>query len=82
MCMPFTEVSEGLFCMICTPVMLNGNKSIFFVALNDVLLMFVVHWILLKYFEYMDGRVTRHSSLFDMTSLYKLPVKCMDWGIQ
>ena len=27
MCMPFTEVSEGMFCMISTPVMLNSKKK-------------------------------------------------------
>ena len=30
--MPFTEVSEGMFCMISTPVMLNGKKKYFYVA--------------------------------------------------
>ena len=57
--MPFTEVSEGLFCMICTPVTLNGKKKIVFlrsINFDDVLLMFVVRWILLKCFEYMHGR--------------------------
>ena len=55
--MPFTEVSEGLFCMISTPVTLNGKKKkVFLRSINDVLLMFVVRWIVLKWFEYMDGR--------------------------
>ena len=54
--MPFTEVSEWLFCMISTPVTLNGKKKVFLRSINDVLLMFVVRWIVLKWFEYMDGR--------------------------
>ena len=54
--MPFTEVSEGLFCMISTPVMLNGKKKVLLHSINDVLLMFVVRWILLNGLEYMDGR--------------------------
>ena len=39
--MPFTEVSEGLFCTICTIVTLNGKKKKVLLVLNDVLLMFV-----------------------------------------
>ena len=46
---------KGCVAMIRTPVMLNGKK-IFLHSINDVLLMFVVHWILLNGLEYMDGR--------------------------
>ena len=56
MCMPFTKVSEGLFCIISTPVMLNGEKKVLLDSINDVLLMFVVRWILLNGLEDMDGR--------------------------
>ena len=55
--MPCTEVSEGLFCMICTPVTLNSKKKeVFLHSINDMLLMSVVRWILFKSFEYMDVR--------------------------
>ena len=53
--MPFNEVSEGLFCMIYTPVTLNGKTKYFYVALNDVLLMLVVRWILLKWMDEMSS---------------------------
>ena len=82
--MPFTEVSEGIFCMISTSVMLNGKKKkVILRSINDVLLMFVARWILYKCFEYMDGRdVQSLDVLACLTSLYKFPVKCMDRGIQ
>ena len=47
---------KGCVAMIRTPVMLNGKKKKFLHSINDVLLMFVVHWILLNGLEYMDGR--------------------------
>ena len=42
--------------MISTPVMLNGKKNVLLHSTNDVLLMFVVRWILINGLEYMDGR--------------------------
>ena len=41
--------------MISTPVMFNGKKVLLH-SINDILLMFVVCWILLNGLEYMDGR--------------------------
>ena len=54
--MPFTEVSEGMFYMRSTPVILNGKKKVLLRSINDVLLMCVVGWILLKCFAYIDER--------------------------
>ena len=69
--------------MISTPVMLNSITKRLLRNINDALLMFVVCWISLKCFEYMDERDVQYLDIpACLTGLYKFPVKCMDWGIQ
>ena len=46
--------------MISTPVMLNGKKKVLLHSINNVLLMFVVRWILLNGLEYRMDEMSSH----------------------